>query len=167
MRNTIILASLSILLITGCGSKTEEPRAATGRSKAASFVLEDLDGREFSLDSAAGSVLVLDFWATWCAPCRKAIPELISLYNEYEQEDLLLWGIGIDKPDALRSFAESFKIPYPVLVGSRATQAAYRVTAIPTVFLIDREGRIAGRFQGYRPGATENLKAEITKLLKE
>ncbi len=167
MRTTIFLAFLSILLITGCGERAQETQDTSGRSKAVSFALQDLEGRELTLDSATGKVLVLDFWATWCPPCRKAIPELISLYNEFESEDFLLWGVGIDDPNALRSFAEKFKIPYPVLIGSRATQTAYRVTAIPTVFLIDKEGRIAGRFQGYREGLNANLKREITKLLEE
>jgi cytochrome c biogenesis protein CcmG/thiol:disulfide interchange protein DsbE len=112
-------------------------------------------------------VVLLDFWATWCPPCKKEIPELISIYDKYKDEDFLLWGIGLDKPASLESFSQKYAIPYPVLVGTSKVQSAYGVKAIPTVFIIDKLGRIGARFQGYREGVEARLDEEIRKLLKE
>lgn len=162
-----LILSVSILLLLGCGKEESGAPAESKRNEAAPFTLEDLDGREYSLDSARGKVLLLDFWATWCPPCKKAIPELISIYEKYKAEDFQLWGIGFDKPAALQSFSQKFQIPYPVLVGTSKVQSAYRVKAIPTVFIIDKLGRIGARFQGYREGVETQLEEEISRLLKE
>ncbi len=161
------ILSLAVLLLVGCGEKESGLSQRADRVEAALFTLESLDGHEYSLESARGNVVLLDFWATWCPPCKKEIPELISIYNKYKEKEFLLWGIGLDKPDALNSWSEKFEIPYPVLIGSQKIQSAYGVRAIPTVFIIDKTGRIAARFQGYRQGVEAQFEEEIGQLLRE
>ncbi len=158
---------LLVPMLFGCGREGNDSSVENTRKLAVPFTLTALDGREYSLESARGNVVLLDFWATWCPPCKKEIPELISIWEKYKQKDFVLWGIGIDKPSALRSWSEEFEITYPVLIGTRKTQSAYRVKAIPTVFIVDKSGRIAARFQGYREGVETQIEEEIDRLLGE
>lgn len=158
---------LLVPMLFGCGGEGNDSPVENNRKPAVSFTLTALDGREYSLESVRGNVVLLDFWATWCPPCKKEIPKLISIWEKYRQKDFVLWGIGIDKPTALRSWSQEFGIPYPVLIGTRSTQSDYRVKAIPTVFIVDKSGRIAARFQGYREGVETQIEEEIDRLLGE
>lgn len=158
---------LPILLIVGCGNKDGGTSEGAKRTQATPFTLKGLDNREYSLESVRGKVVLLDFWATWCPPCKKEIPELISIYNKYKGKDFMLFGIGLDKPSALKSFSEKYRIPYPVLIGTKEIGSAYGIRYIPTLYLIDKSGRIANRFQGYREGLTSKIEEEIDKLLEE
>jgi thiol-disulfide isomerase/thioredoxin len=158
---------ISLLLLVACGKEESKSIDKPHRDEATAFTLRGLDGREYSLESARGNVVLLDFWATWCPPCKKEIPELISLYKKYKNEKFLLWGIGLDNQAALESFSQKFGIPYPILLGTQEVQSAYGVRAIPTVFILDRLGRVAARFQGYREGMETQFDEEIRGLLDE
>ncbi|MBD3347776.1 MAG: redoxin domain-containing protein [Candidatus Eisenbacteria bacterium] len=131
------------------------------------FTLSDLDGEEVSLSDFEGKVVVLDLWATWCPPCRKEIPFLVELYDDLENEGLVVLGVGLDQGGrgVLAPFAEEYGITYPVLVGDRAVQAAYRVTSIPTTFLIGRDGRIAVKHVGFSPSMEQQMRDEVMALL--
>lgn len=155
------------LLLLGCGKEESGSSGEVRRTDNTSFTLRGLDGRQYSFESVRGKVVLLDFWATWCLPCKKAIPELISVYNKYKDKEFMLWGIGFDRPASLKSFSKKYKIPYPILMGTREVQYEYRVRAIPTLILIDKSGAVATRFQGYGAGLRTQLEKEINKLLKE
>jgi len=161
------LLIIAALFLIGCGSDSDGPSEGNHRPEARLFTLQALNGDEYSVNAARGKVLLLDFWATWCPPCEKAIPELISLYDTYKDDEFILWGIGLDNPDALRSFSEKYRIPYPILVGTRETGTAYGIRSIPTVYLIDKSGRVVSRIEGYRPGLARHLGEKIDQLLKE
>lgn len=158
---------IPILLLVACGKEEGQSHDSPNRVEAKTFTLKGLDGREYSLQSARGNVVLLDFWATWCPPCKKEIPQLIALYRKYEDTQFLLWGIGLDRPEALESFSQQFGMPYPTLVGTQEIQSAYGVRAIPTVFIIDKLGRVAAHFQGYREGMETQFDKEIRRLLDE
>ena len=130
------------------------------------FKLYTLDGDEVKLSDYLGKVVILDFWATWCPPCRKGIPDLISIQNEYK-DDLVVIGISLDQPatqDQLIPFIKSYGINYPIVLGDLEVSAAYgNIQAIPTSFIIDQEGNIINKHIGLVPKST--LVEEINLLL--
>ncbi|MBW1818722.1 MAG: TlpA family protein disulfide reductase [Deltaproteobacteria bacterium] len=135
------------------------------------FSLQDLSGNDHSLPKYSGKVVLLDFWATWCPPCRLAIPELISLQKKYGDRGLVVLGVSVDDPAMatktyLRAFKNKFRINYTILRVNRQVMADYfgnAAPAIPTMFLIDREGRIQDKFVGFEPGAVEKSAAKLVK----
>jgi thiol-disulfide isomerase/thioredoxin len=93
-------------------------RNATGPAARLDFTLKDMDGRDVSLASFKGRPLLINFWATWCGPCKEEIPALIALADKYKSKNLAILGISVDdKPAELKKFAAEYKMNYPVLVG--------------------------------------------------
>ena len=138
------------------------PSATSGNAPA--FTLPDLTGRSVSLADFKGKVVVLDFWATWCPPCRKEIPDFISIQNEYGSKGVQVVGIALDELPKVRAFVQSNGMNYPVLMGNDAITAQYGgIEGIPTTFIIDRNGKIVERFEGFRP--RETFVAAIKSLL--
>ena len=141
-------------------------KSEMGNNAAPDFTLYTLDGEEVRLSDYLGKVVILDFWATWCAPCRKGIPDLISIQNEYKDE-LVVIGISLDQPatqDKLVPFIESYGINYPVVLGNIEVSDAYgNIQAIPTSFIIDQEGNIINKHIGLIPKSI--LAEEINSLL--
>lgn len=121
--------------------------------KAPDFTLQDLEGKPFSLSALEGKVIILDFWATWCPPCRAEIPHFIALYDQYKSDGLEVIGVALDRGGAnvVKPFAKDLEINYPILIGNQEVTEDYGgIRGIPTTFVIDREGRIVEKFVGYR-----------------
>ena len=141
---------------------------ATGDVKAAPlWELKDLDGKTVKLSDFKGKVVLLNFWATWCPPCRQEIPDLVALQNQYKDQGLVVIGVSVDQngPAAVKSFATRMKINYPIVMGDEKTAVAYgNIEAIPTTFFIDRAGNVAGAHRG---GATQSMFEEAVKPLLE
>jgi len=139
-----------------------------GDDAAPDFTLYTVDGEEVKLSDYSGKVIVLDFWATWCPPCRKGIPDLISIQDEYK-DDVVVIGISLDQPatqNELAPFIESYGINYPIVIGSTEVSEAYgNIQAIPTSIIIDSKGKIISEHIGLVPKTT--LVEEINSLLKE
>ena len=137
-----------------------------GDNTAPDFTLYTLDGEEVRLSDYLGKVVIIDFWATWCAPCRRGIPDFVSIQNEFK-DDLVVIGISLDQPstqDQLIPFIEYFDINYPVVLGNMEVSVAYgNIQAIPTSFIIDQEGNIINKHIGLVPKST--LVEEINSLL--
>jgi peroxiredoxin len=132
---------------------------------APAFTLPDLKGVPVSLASLRGKVVVLDFWATWCPPCRREIPDFISLQSQYGAKGLQVVGVALDEPEAVKAFAAQSRMNYPVLLGTDDIARMYGgITGIPTTFIIDKSGKIVNRFEGFRP--KEVFEKEILKLLQ-
>jgi thiol-disulfide isomerase/thioredoxin len=99
-------------------------------------------------------VVLIDFWATWCPPCRKGIPELVEMQKKYGSEKFIVLGISVDQDDEnkVRDFARNFQINYPVLFYTPEVIDAYGgIEAIPTTFVVDKQGKVRQWVQGYRP----------------
>jgi thiol-disulfide isomerase/thioredoxin len=158
---------IMVLLGLGLGCQGKKRPAEPQAGLAADFTLLDLADNQHTLSRYQGQVVLLDFWATWCGPCRAAIPELIKLDEEYRVKGLVVLGIGLDSKSALQVFAQNNHITYPILVGNQALAQRYEVTAIPTTYLIDKSGRVARRWVGFTPGLETQFRAEIERLLTE
>ena len=151
-----------------------EPRGGEGlacdpEAKAAnvSFTLQDMNGRSVRLSDYRGKVLLVDFWATWCGPCKVEIPGFVELYGKYRTQGFEIVGMLVEDEIAkARPFAQQFKMNYPVLdTASREdVQEAYGpLWGLPTAFLIGRDGRICRKHSGFTP--KEEFEREIKVLL--
>ena len=136
--------------------------------KAADFDLKTLDGKSVKLSDYKGKIVIIDFWATWCPPCRKGVPDLISIQNEFK-DNLVVIGISLDQQNTIKDlnpFIKSYGINYPVVLGTQQVVADYgNIQAIPTSFVVDQKGNIVDTHVGLVPKSTYT--DLITKLLKK
>jgi len=151
------LAVLSEVSCTREGAKTAASggHGAVG-TRAPEFALQDLEGRTVKIGDFSGKVVILDFWATWCPPCRQEVPDFVRMQAKYRKEGLAVVGLSLDAGGAkdVRPFVEEFNVNYPMLIANEATANAYGgVVGIPTTFVIDRNGTIVKRFVGFTPAA--------------
>lgn len=159
IRNWIMVFSC-LVLISAC-STTDEGKVLVG--PAPNFKLEDISGKSLSLSEIKGKVVIVDFWATWCGPCLMSIPELVDLQEKYKAQGLMVVGISVDDDKVskgeLIAFKEKMRINYPILRANNKVYEDYFGRAsgfsIPTLFVIDREGKVRDRLVGFRPGLVE------------
>ena len=133
--------------------------------------LKDLEGKEFTLEQAlASGPVLLDFWATWCAPCIKAMPKLIKLKDKYESQGLTVVTVNEDGPRNLvkvRLFLKKHKLDFRVLLDlNSAVMNRYRINSLPATVLIAPSGEISYFHRGYKPGDEIMLEEEILKILE-
>jgi thiol-disulfide isomerase/thioredoxin len=131
------------------------------------FTMKDLDGKDVSLSSFKGKVILLNFWATWCGPCKAEIPEFVELQKQYGKDGLMVVGYSVDdEAPKARAFANEYKINYPVLLGlgREDVQDAYGpIWGIPASFIISRDGKVCQKHLGIAPKAV--FEKEIKALL--
>ena len=133
-----------------------------------SWTLKDVDGKSVTSDELKGKVVVLDFWATWCGPCRSEIPGYIELQKKFRDAGLAIVGVSLDQdgPAKVKKFMEDEGINYRIVMGGdQITDAFGGVQAIPTTFIIDRSGTV--RFRKVGAMAHETFEAELTPYLKK
>ena len=147
-----ILALGTYLVIRHRGRPAELTRGNIGatHSFAPELSLIDLSGQKLELSSYRGKVVLLDFWATWCGPCRTEIPRFVDLQNKYRDQGLQVIGISLDDdPKPVRGFYQQFKMNYPVAIGDANLAERYGgMLGLPVNFVIDREGRIHTKHLG-------------------
>ena len=107
------------------------------------FTLMDLDGKPWTLKDLKGKVVMLNFWATWCPPCRKEMPDLEAFYRQFSPQGFVILGISDDEPDKVRAFVQQHGVTYPVLLdpGSKVNELLH-INGIPKTFIYDREGKV-------------------------
>ena len=138
------------------------------RTPAPDFALETIGGETFRLSEQRGRVVVLNFWATWCPPCRYEIPDFIAMQSAFGADDVVFVGVSLDEggPAVVRSFADRMEINYPLVLDDGSVSAAYGpLTGLPMTFLIDR----AGEVRSYAPGMVtrDMIEPEIAALVAE
>jgi len=158
MRKLTILLIPLLLVMLNCGisdktsisDKTGEAGEAQKTNKAPSFQLEDLNGNTLDSGDMKGKVVVVNFWATWCPPCRQEIPDFIKAYDEFKNEGLEILGLAVsDSEDNVRQFVKSYGINYPVAMATDAVVMAFQPgNYIPSTIIIDSKGYIAHRHVG-------------------
>ncbi len=135
--------------------------------QAPDFELQTPDGKKLKLSSLKGKVVIVDFWATWCPPCRKGIPDLIELKKKYGKNGFEVVGISVDSPQTkgdVVPFIKDYGINYPVVYANEAVTINYGgIQSIPTAFVIDKQGKIVASYVGLR--GKEVYEEQIKKLL--
>jgi len=117
---------------------------------APSFALPDLTGKPARLADYRGKVTLVNFWASWCAPCREEFPHMAELYSEFKRADFDIAAISDDVSGSkMRAFVREFRPPFPILVGGGRMKAAYHYRGLPYSVLLDRHGRVIERFFGF------------------
>jgi len=166
----VFIILLAFLMLNGANNSdktTQAPvtkQSQTGTTQndeqypdAPGFTLNSIDGKEISLKDFKGKVVFLNFWATWCPPCRREIPAFIELVDKYKDDGFIVLGVAVDprefqKVDKVKPFAEQMGINYPIVYDSKGVSQLYGgISSIPTTFVINREGKVVGRIVGSRP----------------
>lgn len=130
--------------------------------QAPSFVLKDIDGTEVSLDSFKGKTVFIDFWATWCGPCKKEMPHIEKLAQEFQKQGLVILTISNENKDTITQFLSDNKYKIRSLIDEgKEVAKKYQVKGLPTAFIIDKEGKIVTHFIGSRDEAS--LRNELKK----
>lgn len=150
----------------GAPVTTVAPENRAAFPQAPAVQLKTLEGKAFQLAELRGRVVLLNFWATWCIPCRSEIPELNHMHRDLEASGLSVVGVSTyDGADGVRNFWKDIKQDYPVLLGDQTVESTFAVSALPTTFLLDREGRIRAKIIGER--RREAFEAAVKPLLEE
>jgi cytochrome c biogenesis protein CcmG/thiol:disulfide interchange protein DsbE len=152
-----------VLILFTLGACSQGSAMEIGK-KAPEFSLPDIEGKTVSLSDFSGKVVILDFFAVWCPPCKQEVPDFIELEKAYGGKGFAMIGAALAKlPDAGK-FVREFGINYPVLIDDGKVSALYGpIRSIPTTFIIDRDGNIAKMYIGFRP--KEVFENDIKELL--
>jgi len=143
-------AFLSILLLIGSGVMASPD-----------FTLQDLQGKTHSLSDYRGKWVVINYWATWCPPCRDELPELVDFHERHKDHDAVVLGFNSEhiELDRLREFVNAFGVSFPVFADSPETQNFAPVFGLPTTVLVDPQGQLVGKKTG--PVTAEGIEAFI------
>ena len=153
---------MSALIAVGCGEgkpsqKTEAP----------AFSLRTLDGRIVASKDLKGKVVLINFWATWCPPCRAEIPSFVELYDKYRDRGVQIVGVALDREEKVREFVRGFGVDYPVGVdaGGKLAREFGGIRSIPTTFVLDKAWRVYRKYVGYRDKSV--FERDIQALLRK
>jgi peroxiredoxin len=172
-------AAVAACFLTGCGSEPRSVKAANAvkaekdRKPAPEFALKDADGKTVHLEEYKGKVVLLDFFATWCGPCKIEIPWFMEFERNYKDKGFSVLGVSMDDEgwEVVKPFLADLGVNYRVVIGNDATAQIYGgVDALPTTFLIDRSGRIAAVHIGltdYGPKGKKVFEDGIALLLQD
>jgi peroxiredoxin len=140
----IMILLILTSLITGISTSNDK--------KAPYFELKDLNGMTVRSSDFSGKVVILDFWATWCGPCKQEIPDFIELQKQYSKRGVVIVGVALDEYESVKKFYNDKKMNYPVLLGTNDVVKLYGgIRGIPTTFIIGKNGTIRQKFEGFRP----------------
>jgi peroxiredoxin len=161
-RRPLVVSIIVLAVLTGC-TRSDERSAASGT--APNFKLQDVNGRSVQLSDYQGKPVVLDFWATWCQPCRDSIPGMAKLQKDYADKGLVILAISLDggAVEDVRSFQKEQGMNYTVLMGTEEVASQYSVRTIPMMVVLDRTGKIQKRFIG--AGNEDALEKTVRQLL--
>jgi peroxiredoxin len=144
-------------------------QALTLEKAAPDFTLKSLQSNNIKLSEQAGNVVLLNFWASWCGPCRKEMPLLNDLHNKYKTLGFSVVGVNVEQESSLaKSFISSYPVDFPILLDdSNKVSKLYDVNAMPTTVIIDRNGVVRHLHKGYKAGDEKVYQKMVKKLLRE
>ncbi len=133
------------------------------------FTLKSQHGKNLKLSEYAGNVVLLNFWASWCGPCRLEMPYLNALNNKYQALGFIVLGVNVEEnTDKARNYLNDIPVDFPILFDDKnIVSKRYDVVAMPTTVIIDRNGNMRYLHQGYKPGDEKKYKKIVNKLIRE
>lgn len=164
----VVFASAVALLALALAAHSKAAEDALSGKPAPAWKLKDVNGKTVQLADFKGKVVILDFWATWCGPCKIEIPSFVALQKQYHDQGLQVIGLSVDQggPSVVKQFIPKLGINYPVVMANQEVQADYgNIQAIPTTFIINRQGVIVAKHVGVTQKA--EFEKEIKPLLKQ
>jgi thiol-disulfide isomerase/thioredoxin len=160
----LCLFAIGAFFLPYCAKKPIEPASAPD------LTLRTIEGQEVTLSGLRGKVVLLDFWATWCGPCKESIPHLVQLYRSYQDKGFELIGMSMDKMgevEMVRRFVKSMDLPYPIIMTPDEVTRSYKITGIPTTILIDKEGKVREKIVGFNRAIGQQITARVAELISE
>lgn len=133
------------------------------------FTLKTQSGENLRLEEQRGKVVMINFWASWCAPCREEMPLLEEIYDRYKDTGFTLFGINVEQnPEAAHKFLEDVGVSFPILFDTESQVSRdYHVNAMPTTVMVDRDGEVRYVNRGFRPGDEEKYRNQVRELIRE
>ncbi len=159
------LLAVAVLAAAAAGANA----AVTPSASAPDFTLPSLDGPNLRLQEQRGRVVMINFWASWCGPCRVEMPHLARLYEKYRGSGFTVLAVNIDEsPQKAASLATQLGMRFPVLLDTdKKVSRLYDLSTMPSTVLVDRDGRVRYVHRGYRDGYEETYDKQIRELLRE
>lgn len=164
--NRIILIIIAAAFLSAPGPVDAAPRIG---QPAPNFKVQSTSGQAISLENYRGHVLILDFFATWCQPCRLSIPHLVEMNRKYGKQGLQILGLSVDDGGerVVKEFTDEYRVSYPLALVADSTTADFGVRSVPVLYLIDKKGKIAEVYRGYSRETARALESSIKRLLAE
>lgn len=166
-----MLRSLQGLLLAGllCATGINVAVAAAVSGPAPNFTLKSLNGKNLKLSEMRGNVVLINFWASWCGPCREEMPLLNALHGKYQPLGFTVLGVNVEEQEKnARGFLQNFPVDFPVLLDNQnQVSKLYDVIAMPTTVVVDRDGNMRYLHKGYKPGDEKKYRQVIKKLVRE
>jgi thiol-disulfide isomerase/thioredoxin len=162
---TILLLIFIFAVATGCGDSQKKAKVL---KTVPAFSLTSLDGKTITNESLKGKVVILDFWATWCPPCRAAIPHLVTLYEKFKDQGLNVVGVSLDKNKSeVVDFIKRNRVPYPIAIGTNnpITKDLGNISSLPTIIVLGQESSIEFKVVGFNAEIGAKLESKIKELL--
>jgi peroxiredoxin len=164
IKQILLVVVLCIGLVSVCGTRNgTQGQPADNKD----FTLSSLDGQEYTLSAFKGQVVLVDFWATWCPPCRTSIPVLISLYDKYQDQGFMVLGISNESHATLSAYRDENNVTYPILIDDQNVMKTYGVQSIPNMYIFDKQGKVAKHQVGFSPEMEAMFDGFIDSLLAE
>lgn len=161
----LIIAVFSSLVLTSISAVNAE----TLSGKAKNFTLKSRNGKNIKLSEFRGQVVLLNFWASWCGPCRQEMPLLEKIYKKYKPLGFTMLGVNVEENSAAaKKLLREVKVSFPVLFDTKnIASKLYNVSAMPTTVIIDRNGNKRFLHKGYKPGYEKDYTKQVKQLLRE
>jgi peroxiredoxin len=162
----ILLVTIAASFLTAPGPVDAAPRRG---QPAPNFKVISAAGQTISQENYRGHVLILDFFATWCQPCRQSIPHLVEMNRKYGKQGLQILGLSVDEDGerAVKTFTDEFRVNYPLAMAGDATTADFGIRSVPVMYLIDKKGTVVEVYRGYTSEMARSVEQSIKRLLAE
>lgn len=164
---------IKLLLVTIAASFLSAPgpvdAAPQPGQTAPDFKVISTTGQTISQENYRGHVLILDFFATWCQPCRQSIPHLVEMNRKYGKQGLQILGLSVDEEGerSVKSFTDEYRVNYPLALAGESTKVDFGIRSVPIMYLIDKKGKIVEVYRGYSNDTARSVEQSIKRLLAE
>jgi peroxiredoxin len=162
----ILLVTITASFLTVPGPVDAAPRPG---QPAPNFKVISTSGQTISQDNYRGHVLILDFFATWCQPCRQSIPHLVEMNRKYGKQGLQILGLSVDEDGerAVKTFADEFRVNYPLALAGDSITGDFGIRSVPIMYLVDKKGKISEVYRGNSDDMVRSVEQSVRRLLAE